>query len=238
MHPLSGRRERPPYGGWADMTPGDRCAISMPQFAHELHSLLDGAVRHLRLVAPDGERLDEAGRGHLLAATDGLARMAEVLGQAMEPGPAELDVLGNDAPLSRSIPLIIAAVEPAARDSDVALAWSISEEAASLPTGLLETIVINGLRNGIDAASELAGPGRVEVRVDTNGDDLQITVADNGTGVGADASAGEYRLGLDLCARVVSSLDGTMTLTNVPYGGGAVLAVRIPLVSCCRKGAA
>ena len=60
-----------------DSPSGDECVISIRQFAHELNSLLDGVMRHLRLVAL-AEEGSATGEDHsqFEAAQNGLARMA------------------------------------------------------------------------------------------------------------------------------------------------------------------
>lgn len=97
----------------------------------------------------------------------------------------------------------------------------------------LVTVVGNLLDNAIDAAADAPSPRRVELRVDTTGGCLGITVQDSGKGIDPAAVDDVFRygfstkaagpfgrgLGLALVKQAVQRLAGTMTISNSSTGG-------------------
>ncbi len=102
----------------------------------------------------------------------------------------------------------------------------------------LEQLLINLVRNAVDAALEMGGG--VELSWSTKGGQLQIVVTDEGPGLPADTGnlfvpfyttkPGGSGIGLALCLQIAEGHGGTLTLENVPREGKGVRArLTIPL---------
>ncbi len=117
--------------------------------------------------------------------------------------------------------------------------------ASSLPTvtcygGGLNQIWTNLLDNAIDAVPE---KGRIEIRTDSTGDELVITIVDNGGGISQEHQKHIFEpfyttkpagigtgLGLDIVHRIVhDKLHGSVAFTSQP--GRTEFSVRIPVTS-------
>jgi two-component system C4-dicarboxylate transport sensor histidine kinase DctB len=102
----------------------------------------------------------------------------------------------------------------------------------------LEQVIINLLRNALDAVREVAAP-QIEIIL-TTGDTATLVVRDNGPGISdldklfepfwTTKAAGEgVGLGLAISSGIVNDLGGRLTARN-GEGGGAVLEVQLPLL--------
>ncbi len=100
----------------------------------------------------------------------------------------------------------------------------------------LEQVLINLIRNAMDATTEVPDP-KVEILV-TAGDDIVITVRDNGHGIKdldalfepfytTKAPGDGVGLGLAISSGIVNDLGGRLTARN-GRAGGAVFEVRLP----------
>ena len=224
-------------------TPADGTAISVGQLAHELNSLLDGSLRTLGLAlrqlepAPGDRRSADAVVTRLQTARDAMWQMAELLERAMRDGGASSQVLYRARPLGVEIPRILALVGPLAESHDVAVRAEIGPEAGELHIGPLGAVLLNGLRNAVQACVRGGqDPKRVELTAGVEQRHLVIRISDTGPG----EVSGEHRddkawpaghgLGLGLCRQVVSELGGRLELVPGP-AGGAVLRVEVPLRS-------
>jgi LytS/YehU family sensor histidine kinase len=97
---------------------------------------------------------------------------------------------------------------------------------ALVPTLLLQPLVENAIQHGIGAR---AGAGQIEITAARNGDQLQITVADDGRGLpSASLPAG---IGLANCRSRLQTLYGVdafaLSIANRP-AGGAIVTVSLP----------
>ena len=108
--------------------------------------------------------------------------------------------------------------------------------AGSLP--MIGQVVVNLLKNAL-SASAAAGREGAEVDVSIRGGQAEISVADFGTGVSADAAKslfapfsksarGGMGLGLAICQRIASTLGGSLSWEN-REGSGAVFKFTVPL---------
>lgn len=199
--------------------------------------MLDGSIRYVRIAQQALEAPANAASNHeiisrLDAAQQSLRSMAVLLERAMR---GDAIFAEDDRPLGAHVRQIIGACSAMAEQAGVNVELHVSERAAALPTGQLGPIVFNGVRNAIEAcaASSEARCRQVEVSIGINcRNDLEIIIADTGPGAGSDqarSKPGSNGIGLDLCRRLAAGAGGSVELMNVPFGGGAVLRVLIPL---------
>lgn len=225
--------------------------MTIRQLAHELNSLLDGATRCMRQVqrglseAPDPARNDvkhaEQMAKKLQLADSSMQQMVVLLERAMSADEPDCRVLTNDRPLGEYVPDLITTLRPKANEYGVVVNLHMTNDAASVQTGSLGTVLLNGLTNAIDAcASSENMPRIIEVSISISSrSDLVILISDTGPGVietcrtddasGRTTKSGGHGIGLDLCRQIINDLDGRLQLTNIPFGAGAIFQVRVPL---------
>ncbi|UCD76069.1 MAG: GHKL domain-containing protein [Phycisphaerales bacterium] len=223
--------------------PGNGLRLSAAQLAHELNSLLDGSLRSLALACQAldrAERADAQPLGQALdklrAAQDGLQSMAEVLERAMTGRTTPSGLLGQARTFSQIVERAVGQIRESAEAHDVRLVVHLAPETAALNAGPLEPVVLNGLRNAVESCISSEGAQRrVELSVGPSpGAELAILISDTGAGlpddfcIGRSGKAGGHGLGLEIVHQIVADLGGRVSLTNVPFGTGAVLEVRIP----------
>jgi len=110
------------------------------------------------------------------------------------------------------------------------LAWSIDVEPGledlPMPPMLLQPVAENAIKHGLEPRIE---GGRVDVRVQRQGDGLVVTVADSGLGVASTRDARSTGLGLpNLRARLAALYGSAAALTladNVPHGTVVTIAM-------------
>lgn len=120
-------------------------------------------------------------------------------------------------------------------EQDISPAWTMGNEVR------LEQVVLNLVRNAMDAVAELDTP-RITVRVETEGDRVRIGVADNGPGftpeilgtlfdpfVTTKPSGAGLGLGLTISYEIVREFGGTLQALNRPEGGALLL---VELAAC------
>lgn len=211
--------------------------FSLRELAHELNSLLDGSMRYLdtarqslEQAAVAGGSTDETAR-RLDAAHEGMRSMATLLDHALK-GDSQL--MHHDRFLGDEIRRIVAACAAKAEQAGVSVELHLDEAAANIPIGPLGPVVLNGLRNAIEACADaVRGTKAVEISIGITGHDrLEMLIADTGTGVvgkGVSTKASGHGIGLELSRRIVRSVGGSIELMSVPFGGGAVLRMLVPL---------
>lgn len=242
-HPLS--RASPAGDGAA--AERDRSELSVRQLAHELNSLLDGSMRCLGLArrcltTPDeSETSVDQALNKLQAAQQSLHHMAELLNEAMSTPTADHRLLDRRQPLGLQVQEMLEMLRPRAQELDVDLQVDVSPAAADLPSGPLIAVLLNGLKNAIEACTEIdRRAASVECSISVTAKrELFIVIADTGPGVdrsiqsgvesGKTTKPGGHGIGAALSQQIVVELGGSYRLSNVPFGRGAVLQVRIPL---------
>ncbi len=98
---------------------------------------------------------------------------------------------------------------------------------ALVPSLLLQPIVENAIKHGVDDRTDRAA---IKIKIHKEGDQLVITVTDNGPGLTEDAPSTETGVGLHNTRARLQQLYGdahSFTLANAP-GGGAVAEIRLP----------
>ncbi|MHC5022652.1 MAG: ATP-binding protein [Planctomycetota bacterium] len=214
--------------------------LSMRDLSHELNSRLDGAIRSLRLaerslmetLGPDAAGTIDQALARLHLAQDAMRQMAGMLGGALAGKGAAAQATGAASRLDIEVWRAVESLRPLAMDLEVELEAHVDAAAASLDAGPLSIVIHNGLRNAIEACTEVAS-GRVELRVDL--DDvgaLRIRITDTGAGLqprdGRPSTPAGHGVGLDLSRRIVERLGGRLSLSDRPSGEGAVFDVQVP----------
>ncbi|MEO1009139.1 MAG: HAMP domain-containing sensor histidine kinase [Planctomycetota bacterium] len=232
-------------------------ADRLTTLAHDLNGLLDGSMRQLTLAqrsldaevsTADADDLDSA-RKHVATAYSALERMCDLLHATLTGslGAAGSPTITKGAPitLGEAAEHAVSVLAPAAAEVRANLELQIDAEAGVIPAGAIYPLLLNGIRNAIEAI-ERGGRGgvvRVEVAVEPgdDADGVRIEIVDDGAGVDGELPAGRlfepgvtskregFGLGLAICAEVVSDMGGSIELGPSGSGGGAVLRVRYPV---------
>jgi signal transduction histidine kinase len=202
---------------------------------------LAGEARIRPLAGEDRQRLERAAArsADLLGVADaGLKRIAgtvELMGRYGRAGfrreLAHLD-------LWEAVRTVVGVVLPATgRAVEVELALAGDGTVECVPEELHQ-VIANLVQNAIEAAPE--GSGRVRVAGAAHGEEIVLSVKDNGPGIAPEVRARLFTpffttkgpgrgqgLGLTITRRVVESLGGTIQVVSAP-GAGAELEVRLP----------
>ena len=100
-------------------------------------------------------------------------------------------------------------------------------QSASLPPMLLQPIVENAIKHGLEPKVE---GGRVRVSARRSGETMVLTVADNGLGFSDRADSSGAGVGLaNLRERLAVLYDGRATLTVADATPGTVITIQVPL---------
>ena len=100
-------------------------------------------------------------------------------------------------------------------------------QSASLPPMLLQPIVENAIKHGLEPKVE---GGRVRVAARRSGETMVLTVADNGLGFSDHADSSGAGVGLaNLRERLAVLYDGQATLTVADAAPGTVITIQVPL---------
>ena len=132
-------------------------------------------------------------------------------------------------------------MEPTLRNRSVRITRMLTRENVTVMADRvrLEQVIINLLRNALDATKQTADP-EVEIIL-TAGETVTLAVRDNGHGIDdlenlfepfyTTKSPGEgVGLGLAISSGIVKDLGGRLTARNAP-GGGAVFEVQLPILT-------
>jgi signal transduction histidine kinase len=98
------------------------------------------------------------------------------------------------------------------------------------PAGRLATALYRMVQEGLTNAARHARARRVDVSLRRHGDTLVLTVADDGVGLPAGATARDDGYGLLGMRERAAALGGTLDIANAEALSGARLTVRLPLV--------
>ena len=248
-------------------TVGDRLTV----LVHELAGLLDGSMRQVSLVLRDlraGESGLRAGELHrddhphaarLRTVHTALEKMAEAVRHASGGAPSSWLQASYALSLADAVKYAVGIMEPAATERGVVLSTEIDPRLDALPPGHLYTVVLNGVRNAIEAcagagvrdhaaAHEVRVRGWIERRGEgsRNKDWACIEIRDTGIGPPILAHGQSQRVfepdfstkpgglgvGLALSRQIVESLGGFIELHAREDGTrGAVLKVAYPAMA-------
>jgi signal transduction histidine kinase len=222
--------------------------LNPAQLAHELNSLLDGSIRWLDLASDSLSSRLELGSStdqilvdqtlqKLRHAEGGLRDMARLLERAMTQPHPDLHIFDDDAPLAQQIGKIIEHLQPLASHHNVKVRLEIGLAAGRVRSASLGQIVLNGVRNAIESCSTVhRQPNHVDVSASINShDELILIISDGGRGLidhdgtSRAAKPNGHGIGLDLCRKLVTEMNGHLELTNLPGAVGAMLRIMVPV---------
>ena len=224
--------------------------------SHELRTPLNVVLGWARLLRQG--KLDAAGAAR---AAETIERSATAQAQIVDDlldgariarGELRLDVRPVD--LVPVVEAALDAVRPAAVARTIQLAAVLMPRAGTVSgdPGRLQQVVWNLLSNGV----KFTPPGgRVEVRLEPDGDGVAIRVRDTGAGLApdlapllferfrqADSSStrahGGLGMGLALVRHIVEAHGGTVAAESPGPGKGSTFTVRLPCAGARRRGAA
>ncbi|PWT88275.1 MAG: hypothetical protein C5B56_09015, partial [Proteobacteria bacterium] len=106
----------------------------------------------------------------------------------------------------------------------------------------LQQVFLNILNNAYDAVQESGRRGRIAIRTRRNGEAIEVTISDTGTGIAdperifdpfyTTKQAGKGTgLGLSICYGIVRAHGGEIQCWNNETGGGSTFLVRIPVAT-------
>jgi len=216
--------------------------------AHQTLVSAGADVEHASAQHPIGravQRLELAGQS--------MRRMAEYLEQTMADGmatPRSGTGMGSGSQfvqpgrtLGEVVDEVCRLLTPITEPLGIVVSTHLTPDAADLPIGPLEAVLLNALRNAIDACARAGGEsGEIELVASRRQEMLRIVIADTGAGLSPNRdqdttiARGEepftqhgHGLGLRICRRIVHDLGGDLRVMNIPFGRGAVFHVQVPV---------
>lgn len=229
--------------GPASAPPGPNATAKL---AHELSNLLDGSLRNIGLAlmslsdADAGTSPPAGAAERLTVARDALRRMARLIHRWMHENRNPASTFDDARTIGQSVASATALLQPIVDAAGIDLEVEVAVEAVSLPAGPLDPVLLNLLRNSVDAMSPRGG-GSLQLSIGVQDQRLTVAVRDGGPGFdatmfdqrgefrfGATARPGGHGLGLPLCREIVTHLGGVLRVGNRPEGG-AVVEASVPI---------
>ncbi len=206
-------------------------AQALRELVHELATLLDGSRRCLSLAQRDLDAGRESGesRRQLETVRGALDRMADLVRCAMSGAAVSIgsDALGTCTPVSLAQAVRhardVLAMRAAACGARIVL--RLGDGVEELPAGRLYVVVLNGIRNAIEAIERDGRPGSVFVSCMIEGGEVSLEISDDGPGL--DGQVHGSGVGLGLSRSIVEAMGGSLALVERDEGG-ACLRVRVP----------
>jgi C4-dicarboxylate-specific signal transduction histidine kinase len=213
-------RDRAADGGGRTLIGGDVAGAparsdDITRLVHDLANLLDGSMRTMTLAtrslstaSAESAELSLA-MNRLRTVFGAMEQMSELLGMAMRAGAvpigSPLAALGRTKALTlgEAIDHVAAVLAPEAREVRASICVSVSPEAASAAAGQMYSVILNGVKNAVEAVARRRanagrddGPdierantfeGEIEIRASRLGDGpVRIDIIDNGEGLAWD----------------------------------------------------
>lgn len=201
-------------------------AASLRQLAHELNSLLDGSMRCVGLARQKlqdqpnaaGTTVDD-GLGKAHAAMRHMAALLEkAMRQAAAPEPVAAILLFDESQTIGGLCADLSGLlSPHASSSRAKLTFAIAPECNELPAGPLGPVVMNGLRNALEACETLASSAagcesELVASFSIRDGLLHMVIA----GPAATKPTG-HRIGMGLSEQLVRELGGELALTTADH---------------------
>lgn len=272
-----------PVGPTPDPIDAAFVANRLTSLTHELANLLDGSLRVVSLARRTLDRADKPGEAPGVATAESIlgeidrrlgtlhaamAQMAELVRASMMGLSGIVTGVrlpfGASSSLTDAVTHAVEVMRPLAEDRCIRLDLSLASELNGLAAGPIYTVVVNGVRNAIEAierrGSSVGGVVSVRGRVETGstGRAIVLEISDDGIGPprpqatdsqavfrpGFTTKQGGYGIGLSMSLDVVHQLGGSIQLLpRTPGNGergtgtGAVLRVCYPVTAKIDDGA-
>ncbi len=237
---------------------GDDSADSVMPLLHELANLVDGGLRHVELVisglpetmsCSPQEVENQGGFGHLHTVRDVMKRMAMLIRGRMDQIQLRGLFANTEQTVGQAIAQAVRLCTPAASTERIDISVRLSEEVSRLPAGPVHVIVVNALRNSIQAIAgsvpvdrrwrqpggtiELSGnmsEGFVDLCICDSGPGLDPSIIDGRGDVrfGVTTRPDGFGVGLALCRDIAVSFGGQIKLKN-RSPSGVVFVFRFPV---------
>ena len=208
--------------------------------AHELNNPLDGVRRYLRLTQEglNDEKIEL--NEYLERAMSGLGRMASIVRQLLTF--SRNVVIENESENLRT--MLDEVVRTLAPTGSAAPTVDLDNKYLDVlvPRALFQ-VFVNLIRNALDAVEALGPRGRVRLKVERAGEEIEIRVEDNGSGIAPDDLRRVFEpffttkevgrgtgLGLPISARIVERCGGTIRIES-GKDQGTTVTVMLPAVS-------
>ena len=228
--------------------------------AHELANLLDGSLRNLSLArrrltqSPEdaaSPETDPDALDRLETASEALRQMAGMLRQWMQQA-APADASDSSDPeaeagttVGEMVSRVIRLTGPDAERVRVQVRARLSAEAAARPAGEIQSVVLNAVRNSLEAFAEqdrsILPTGQIDIVARTTPSYFELYIHDTGPGldprvtdraerlrVGSTTKQGGHGIGLAHAEDIARKLGGYLILES-DLLGGATLTLRHPL---------
>lgn len=208
-----GRRPSPDSGPKRISIQGDVGAAparsdDITRLVHDLSNLLDGSMRTMALAtrslnSASSENAELASAMNRLRTVFGaMEQMSELLGMAMRAGAvpigSPLAGVGRTRALTlgEAVEHVAAVLAPEAREANAVIRVNVTPEAAAAHAGQMYSVILNGVKNAVEAVQRRrdlargengdAPEGEIEIRATRldNGP-VRIDIFDNGEGLAA-----------------------------------------------------
>ncbi len=226
---------------------------------HEMSNLIDGSMRSLNHVRSQIDEPDTEGGAEVRMPDVSLAQLGRVAATLEQMADLLRSATGSPTvPRIRSaarttqelLEQVVGFTGPIAEDRGIRIVMSVSSEASGVSAPPIESVLLNVMRNSVDA---IGRGGRIDVIASVEGTSegdevLQLTVLDDGCGppdeperlfeAGVTTRVEGTGLGLSLSRRIVEELGGRITLSSrwpeASLGSdasrrGARVEIRLPL---------
>ena len=206
--------------------------------AHELNNPLDGVRRYVRLTQEGLEAEKTDLNQYLERAMSGLSRMASIVRQLL--------TFSRNVVIENELENLRTMLEEVVRTLTPTGSAGPTVELVNpyvdipVPRALFQ-VFVNLIKNALDAVEPNGSRGWVRVRVEQDGDTIEIRVEDNGTGVAPDDLRRVFEpffttkevgrgtgLGLPISARIVERCGGTIRIES-EKGQGTTVSVSLPI---------
>jgi len=228
--------------------------------AHELVNLLDGSLRNLGLAmsnlqskpAEPSQHTDGADPLERLQLADhALRQMSALVRRWMDQAADVTPTHDTFQTLAQAVEQAVGLLADAAAQRGIDVYVSLSDEVSPIPAGAIYPILINALRNSIQAINgvpinpdgQCPTSGRIKIEGRLREGSIELEVRDDGPGLddamlddqgrfkfGKTTKPDGHGIGLLLCRDIAAGLGGELILAN-HSPRGAVLTLRYPVKS-------
>ncbi|MCD4781151.1 MAG: GAF domain-containing sensor histidine kinase [Candidatus Omnitrophica bacterium] len=195
--------------------------------AHEFNNPLDGVMRYTNLCL-DHIKDDEVVRGYLLEIKHGLNRMANIVKNLLACS-RNVAVQSEKIDFNLALERSLSSIDPECMKNNISVVKEIQENMLSIKNFGLERIIINLIRNAIDA---MKSGGKIIISAWQNQNTLKFSVSDQGSGIAYDNIDKIFDpffttkdidkgcgLGLTVVGEIVKAYDGKIDVESQPEKG-------------------